>query len=70
MPPGRSRARDGTSVRYTLPGDEAVALWLVLRDASSASWPRSSAQPWASTCATVAPGLPRARLLSDKRPAT
>jgi rhodanese-related sulfurtransferase/predicted transcriptional regulator len=29
-----SRAREGTSVRYTLAGDEALALWLALRDAS------------------------------------
>ena len=29
-----SRAREGTSVRYALAGDEALALWLALRDAS------------------------------------
>ena len=29
-----SRAREGTSVRYTLAGDRALALWLALRDAS------------------------------------
>jgi rhodanese-related sulfurtransferase len=29
-----SRAREGTSVRYTLAGDQALALWLALRDAS------------------------------------
>src|SRR5438876_12235822 len=31
-----SRAREGTSVRYTLAGDEVLALWLALRDASVA----------------------------------
>jgi rhodanese-related sulfurtransferase len=31
-----SRAREGTSVRYALAGDEALALWLSLRDASAA----------------------------------
>jgi rhodanese-related sulfurtransferase len=30
------RAREGTSVRYTLAGDEVLALWLALRDASVA----------------------------------
>src|ERR1051325_3015844 len=29
-----SRAREGTSVRYSLAGDEALRLWLGLRDAS------------------------------------
>jgi rhodanese-related sulfurtransferase len=29
-----SRAREGTSVRYSLAGDEALRLWLALRDAS------------------------------------
>jgi len=29
-----TRARDGTSVRYALAGDQALALWLALRDAS------------------------------------
>src|SRR5690242_20251906 len=29
-----SRAREGTSVRYALAGDEALALWLAFRDAS------------------------------------
>jgi rhodanese-related sulfurtransferase/predicted transcriptional regulator len=29
-----SRAREGTSVRYAIAGDEALALWLALRDAS------------------------------------
>jgi rhodanese-related sulfurtransferase len=29
-----SRAREGTSMRYALAGDEALALWLALRDAS------------------------------------
>jgi rhodanese-related sulfurtransferase len=29
-----TRAREGTSVRYALAGDEALALWLALRDAS------------------------------------
>jgi rhodanese-related sulfurtransferase/DNA-binding MarR family transcriptional regulator len=29
-----ARAREGTSVRYSLAGDEALALWLALRDAS------------------------------------
>jgi rhodanese-related sulfurtransferase len=28
------RAREGTSVRYSLAGDEALSLWLALRDAS------------------------------------
>jgi rhodanese-related sulfurtransferase len=31
-----SRTRAGTSVRYTVAGDEALALWLMLRDASLA----------------------------------
>src|SRR5215217_6441932 len=31
-----SRKRDGTSVRYSLAGDEALALYLALRDASVA----------------------------------
>ena len=31
-----SRAREGTSVRYALAGDEVLALWLALRDASVA----------------------------------
>src|SRR4051794_7202682 len=31
-----SRDREGTSVRYTLAGDEAVRVWLALRDASAA----------------------------------
>jgi rhodanese-related sulfurtransferase len=29
-----TRAREGTSVRYSLAGEEALALWLALRDAS------------------------------------
>jgi rhodanese-related sulfurtransferase len=29
-----TRAREGTSVRYTLAGEEALALWLALRDVS------------------------------------
>jgi rhodanese-related sulfurtransferase len=29
-----TRAREGTKVRYSLAGDEALALWLALRDAS------------------------------------
>jgi rhodanese-related sulfurtransferase len=29
-----TRAREGTSVRYAIAGDEALALWLALRDAS------------------------------------
>ena len=31
-----SRAREGTRVRYALAGDEALRLWLALRDASAA----------------------------------
>ena len=31
-----SRTREGTSVRYALAGDEVLALWLALRDASLA----------------------------------
>src|ERR671915_2589843 len=31
-----TRAREGTSVRYALAGDRALALWLALRDASVA----------------------------------
>ena len=31
-----TRAREGTSVRYALAGDEVLALWLALRDASFA----------------------------------
>jgi rhodanese-related sulfurtransferase len=31
-----ARAREGTSVRYSLAGDEALSLWLALRDASVA----------------------------------
>src|SRR5438094_9113129 len=31
-----TRAREGTSVRYALAGEEALALWLALRDASVA----------------------------------
>src|SRR3954447_587240 len=31
-----SREREGTSVRYTLAGDEALRVWLALRDASAA----------------------------------
>src|ERR687889_1964473 len=31
-----SRTREGTSVRYALAGDEALRLWLALRDASVA----------------------------------
>src|SRR5215510_11657801 len=31
-----SRTREGTRVRYALAGDEALRLWLALRDASSA----------------------------------
>src|SRR5256714_7209166 len=30
------RAREGTSVRYAMAGDEVLALWLALRDASAA----------------------------------
>ncbi len=29
-----TRAPEGTSVRYALAGDQALALWLALRDAS------------------------------------
>src|SRR3982750_3920499 len=29
-----TRTREGTSVRYALAGEEALALWLALRDAS------------------------------------
>jgi rhodanese-related sulfurtransferase len=31
-----SRAREGTSVRYSLSGEEALAIWLALRDVSAA----------------------------------
>src|SRR5436190_3412838 len=31
-----TRTREGTSVRYALAGDEALALWLALRDTSAA----------------------------------
>src|SRR6266571_8023778 len=31
-----TRAREGTSVRYAIAGDEALALWLSLRDVSAA----------------------------------
>src|SRR5947208_14219459 len=31
-----SREREGTSVRYMLAGDEALRVWLALRDASAA----------------------------------
>jgi rhodanese-related sulfurtransferase len=31
-----TRTREGTSVRYALAGDEALALWLAIRDASVA----------------------------------
>jgi rhodanese-related sulfurtransferase len=31
-----TRAREGTSVRYALAGEEALSLWLALRDASAA----------------------------------
>ena len=31
-----TRTREGTSVRYALPGDEALTVWLALRDASVA----------------------------------
>src|SRR5436853_3434766 len=31
-----TRTREGTRVRYALAGDEAVRLWLALRDASAA----------------------------------
>jgi rhodanese-related sulfurtransferase/predicted transcriptional regulator len=31
-----TRSREGTSVRYALAGDEALALWLALRDTSAA----------------------------------
>ncbi|MHB1571914.1 MAG: ArsR/SmtB family transcription factor, partial [Solirubrobacteraceae bacterium] len=31
-----TRAREGTSVRYAIAGDEALRLWLALRDASAA----------------------------------
>src|SRR5918912_3414110 len=31
-----TRAREGTSVRYSLAGDEALGVWLALRDASVA----------------------------------
>src|SRR6266550_8702338 len=31
-----TRAREGTSVRYSLAGDEALALWLAVRNASVA----------------------------------
>src|SRR5919199_3241731 len=31
-----TRAREGTRVRYELAGDEALRLWLALRDASAA----------------------------------
>src|SRR5213079_1042770 len=31
-----TRAREGTSVRYALAGDRALALWLALRDSSVA----------------------------------
>jgi rhodanese-related sulfurtransferase/DNA-binding HxlR family transcriptional regulator len=31
-----TRAREGTSVRYSLAGDEVLSLWLALRDASAA----------------------------------
>src|SRR6266545_4067117 len=34
--PGWSRAREGTRVRYALAGEEALRLWLALRDASAA----------------------------------
>src|SRR5205807_5630474 len=32
-----SRQREGTSVRYALAGEDVLALWLALRDASAAS---------------------------------
>src|SRR5215216_829242 len=32
-----TRAREGNSVRYAIPGDEALSLWLALRDVSAAS---------------------------------
>src|SRR5260221_1353008 len=31
-----TRAREGTSVRYSLAGDDALAVWLAIRDASVA----------------------------------
>src|ERR671927_416200 len=31
-----TRAREGTSVRYSLAGDQILSLWLALRDASAA----------------------------------
>src|SRR5437588_12540673 len=31
-----SRAREGTSVRYSIAGDDALALWLAIRNASVA----------------------------------
>src|ERR687890_1143614 len=31
-----TRAREGTSVRYSLAGDEALRLWLALRETSAA----------------------------------
>src|ERR671911_3072009 len=31
-----TRTREGTSVRYALAGEEVLALWLALRDASAA----------------------------------
>src|SRR6478736_8351808 len=31
-----TRVREGTSVRYSLAGDEALRVWLALRDASAA----------------------------------
>src|SRR3954453_14202566 len=34
-----TRAREGTSVRYTLAGDEVVSLWLALREGSGARLP-------------------------------
>src|SRR3954464_16015357 len=34
-----TRAREGTSVRYALAGDQALALWLALRDASVSQLP-------------------------------
>src|SRR5215212_7363738 len=32
-----TRAREGNSVRYSIAGDEALRLWLALRDVSAAS---------------------------------
>ena len=64
-----TRQREGTRVRYELAGDEALSVWLALRDASAAQLARSSA-PRATTSAKRSRAIGRTELRERLRAAT